>query len=126
VESVSVRKAKASELDEIVRMHLSLQEHLEGSNSSIWRYTEDKKRSLKQQYAKHLQDENSLVLVVRAGAKTVGLLLATVSHRTEYVPSVVGSLSSIYVGENHRRRGIGSRLIKEAGRLFLRKKAEHV
>lgn len=126
VESVTIRKAEASEIDEIVRMHLSLQEHLESSNSSIWKYTEDKKRSLKQQYIEHLVDENSLVLVADVDAKVVGFLFAAVSSRTEYVPSIVGSLSSIYVRRNYRRRGIGSRLIRGACGFFSSKKAEHI
>lgn len=126
VESVTIRKAEASELDEIVKMHLSLQEHLENSNSSIWKYTEDKKRLLKQQYTEHLVDESSLVLVAEGEAKVVGFLLATVSYRTDYVPNIVGSLSSIYVGRNYRRRGIGSRLIGKACRFFSLKKAEHI
>jgi ribosomal protein S18 acetylase RimI-like enzyme len=126
VENVTIRKADASELDQIIKMHLSLQGHLENSNSCVWRYTEAKKRSLKQQYVEHLMDENSLVLVAEVDAKVVGFLLATVSHRAEYLPSIVASLSSIYVGRSYRRRGIGSRLIGEACRFFSLKKAKRI
>lgn len=107
-------------------MHLSLQEQLENNNSSIWKYTENKKRLLERQYAEHLVDENSLVLVAEAEAKVVGFLLATVSARTEYVPSIIGSLSTIFVEENYRRQGIGSRLIRKAYRFFSSKKAENI
>jgi ribosomal protein S18 acetylase RimI-like enzyme len=126
VENVTIRKAKASELGEIVKMHLSLQEHLENSSSSIWKYTEDMKRLLRQQYTEHLVNENSLLLVAEVEANVVGFLLATVSSRTEYLPSIVGTLSSIYIGRNYRRRGIGSRMIREACEFFSSKKAEHI
>ena len=124
--SLTVRKAESSELKGIVKMHLSLQEQLQNSNSSLWKYTESKKRLLERQYAKHLVDENSLVLVAEVEAKVLGFLLATVSARTEYVPSNIGSLSSIFIEENSRRRGIGSRLIREACRFFSAKKAENI
>jgi len=126
VESVIIRKAEATELAEIAKMHLSLQEHLENSNSSIWKYTKERKRLLKQQYTERLAEENSLVLVAEVRAKIAGFLLATVSSRTDYIPRIIGSLSSIYVHENYRRRGIGSRLVREACRFFSAKKAEHI
>jgi len=91
MENVTIRKAKVHELDEIVEMHMSLQEHLENSSSSIWRYTKEKKRLLRQQYTEHLADENSIVLVAEARAKIVGFLLATISSRTDYIPNVLGS-----------------------------------
>ena len=126
MDSVTIRKAEASELNQIIGMHLSLQRHLENSNSRIWKYTEAKKQSLKQQYVNHLIDENSLFLVAEVDGKVVGFLLAMVSNRTEYLPSIVGNLSSIYVERSYRRRGFGSRLIREACKFFSLKKAERI
>jgi len=126
MESVTIRKAETSERGAIIKMHLALQKHLENSNSSIWRHTEEKRRVLKQQYAEQLVDENSLVLIAAVEAHVVGFLLATVSSRTEYVPSIVGTLSSVYVRRNYRRQGIGSQLIKEACRFFSLKQAEQI
>ncbi len=47
VKDLKIRKAEPSDLDKIVEMQLSLQEHLENSNPSIWRYTREKKELLK-------------------------------------------------------------------------------
>ena len=71
-------------------------------------------------------DKNSLVLVAEVEAQIVGFLLATVTSRTEYEPSIIGNLSSIYVRSNYRRRGVGSRLIREACRFFSVKNAKHI
>ena len=52
VKDLKIRKAEPSDLDKIVEMQLSLQEHLENSNPSIWRYTREKKELLKQDLEK--------------------------------------------------------------------------
>ena len=95
MEGVTIRKADISDLYELVGMALSLQEHIENCSSSVWKHTDDRKRSLRKQYTEHLLDENSLVLIAEDKAKIVGLLLATVVSRTDYIPSIVGSLSSV-------------------------------
>jgi ribosomal protein S18 acetylase RimI-like enzyme len=126
MKSMTIRKAAISDLDEIVEMALFLQEHIENCSSSVWKHTDNRKRSLKKQYTEHLLDENSLVLIVEDKTKIIGLLLATVVSRADYLPSIVGSLSSVYVEKTHRRQGIGSMLIREACRFFHSKKAENI
>jgi len=126
MEGVKTRRAKISETDEVFNMHLSLQKHLENSSSSIWRYTEERKKLLKQQYTEWLTDKNSIVLVAEVGTKATGFLVATVSYRMDYSPNTVGNISAVYVQEKYRRRGIGSELVKEACRFFAAKKAKHI
>lgn len=119
-----IRKAEISDLDMVVDMQLSLQRHLEKCSSSVWRYTEERKKFLRQDYVKYLADENSLLLVAELKGEVVGFLSSTVAHRTDHLPKIIGNISSIYIQENFRRQGIGSRLVREACRFFRSKNAE--
>jgi len=126
MKGVTTRRARIFETNKIFNMHLSLQKHLENCSSSIWRYTEEIKKLLKQQYTEWLADKNSIVLVAEVGTKVTGFLVATVNYRTDYSPNTTGNISAVYVEKKFRRRGIGSELVKEACRFFAAKKAKHI
>ena len=121
-----IRKAEASELDLIVEMQLSLQRHLENCSSSIWRYTEERKKLLRQDYEKYLTDKDSLLLVAELKGKVVGFISLNVTRRTDHLPNIIGNIGSIYILENLRRQSIGKRLVREACQFFKSKNAENL
>ena len=126
MKDLEIRKADSSDLDKIVEMQLSLQEHLENSNPLIWRYTKEKKELLKRDLENQFMDENHLILVAEVKGEIVGFVHAEVQHRTTHIPAIIGSIANIFVHKNFRRKGIGSRLIQEVYRFFRTKNVKDV
>jgi len=126
VKDLKIRKAEPSDLDKIVEMQLSLQEHLENSNPSIWRYTREKKELLKQDLEKQFMDDDHLILLAEVKGEIVGFAHAEVQYRTTHIPAIIGSIANIFVYKKFRRQGIGSRLVQEICRFFRRKNVKDI
>lgn len=108
-----IRRAVGSDVERLVELRLLLQQHVEESSRSIWRITEEGRRLLRQKVVDDLAGSGSLVLVAEMGGRIVGFVHGEVMHRTDYLPRSVGSISTVYVAREFRRRGVGARLIKE-------------
>jgi ribosomal protein S18 acetylase RimI-like enzyme len=126
MKSLTIRRATSSDADTIVRLRLLLQEHVEGSNTLIWRITERGKRLLKQEIRKDLSNRNIRVLLAEVGGKTIGFAHGEVARRSDYAPRTVGHISLLYVVRRFRRKGVGRRLMKELCKLYDSNKAEHL
>jgi ribosomal protein S18 acetylase RimI-like enzyme len=121
-----IRKAVSSDVERLVELRLFLQQHCEESNPSVWRITQEGKELLKQKVEDDLLERNSQVLVAEVDGEVVGFGQGEVAHRTDYLPKSVGSISTLYVRKKFRRRGIGTRLVKELCKLFSLEGAEQV
>ena len=124
--NLEIRKAKPSDLDEIFKMQLSLQKHLEKSNPSIWRYTKEKEDQIRQNFENQFKDENHLLLIAEVKGEPVGLAHGEVQHRTTHTPETIGWISTVFVHENFRRQGVGRRLVKEICRFFKSKNVKDI
>jgi len=123
---LSLRRAVLSDVDAIVTMQLSLQRHLEKSNSLIWRYTDEKKKLIKKNLEEQIADENHLILIAEVKKEVVGFAHGEVRHRSTHLPAIIGSIATVFIDKDFRRRGIGSRLIQEICGFFRSKKVEDV
>lgn len=121
-----IRNATSSDLKKLVELQLSLQRHAEKSNPLIWRITEEGKALIRQKFEKTLSDSNSRILVAEMSGEVVGFSQGEVVHRTDYLPESVGTISLLYVVENFRRRGVGSRLVEKLCQFFIKEKVEQV
>ena len=123
---LTIRRASASDIDELLELRLSLQRHVEASNPWIWRITEEGRSRLKQELEQMLEDgEGRMVVAVKEG-DLVGFGYGRVAHRTDYLPKRVGFISMVYVQENSRMQGVGSRLVGELCRFFRSENVEDV
>jgi ribosomal protein S18 acetylase RimI-like enzyme len=121
-----IRKAVPSDARRLVELRLFLQQHCEESNPSIWRITREGRALLKQKVEGNLLERNSQVLVAEVYGEVVGFAHGEVTHRTDYLPKSVGSISTLYVIKRFRRRGIGTRLVKELCKVLRLEGAEQV
>jgi len=121
-----VRNAMTSDLKKLVELRLSLQQHVEKSNSLIWRITKEGTRILKQKFEETLRDSNSSMVVAEIDGEVIGFAYGQVVSRTDYLPERVGHISTIYVSKSFRRRGIGIRLVEELCQFFIRENVEQV
>jgi len=126
MDHLQIRKVGVSELDRIVELQLALQRHSEACSASIWRYTAERTQLLRQEYETYVGDENRLLLVAVFNGTIVGFLSSMVSQRTDQLPPIIGTIGSLFIQDAFRRRGIGSRLVRDACQFFKSKRVEDV
>lgn len=114
----SIRKATPSDIDKLVQLRLLLQQHCEESNPMIWHMTEEGKTILKQRVQNELSINNSHVLIAEVNGEIIGSAHGEITRRTDYTPKTVGSISTVYVVREFRKRGVGALLVKQLCELF--------
>lgn len=122
----TIREAKPTDKDELLTMGLALQWHDEASNPRIWKVTEEGKRRIDTTVDEMLSDEEGIAIVAEENGKPVGFAWGHVVHRTDYTPKAVGFIRLIYLKEEYRRRGTGTRMVWEICRFFRAKGVEEV
>jgi GNAT superfamily N-acetyltransferase len=106
-------------LDRLVALLLALQDHLEASNSELWRMSPEARDQLKPKVAARLDAPNGCVLVaehVQDGV--VGVIFGRVITSKRYDPPRAGSVDQAVVRADHRRAGVGTLLVAELCRFF--------
>jgi ribosomal protein S18 acetylase RimI-like enzyme len=111
--NATIRKVRASDRDELVRMRLRMQEHMEAANPGIWRITEEGRKQIGPDIEGVLSDGNGRILIAEKEGAVIGFAHERVVSRETYTPRTVGHIDTIYVEPAQRRRGIGSGLVRE-------------
>jgi GNAT superfamily N-acetyltransferase len=115
----TIRRAAKADLDRLVVLLLALQDHLEASNPDLWRMTPEARSQLRGKLAARLDAHNGCVLVaehVQDGV--VGVIFGRVVSSNRYDPSRAGSVDQAFVRADHRREGMGTRLVAGLCRFF--------
>jgi len=107
-----IRPAKPDDREELTRMRLELQDHLEARNPDIWRLTPEGRENLSAQIDEMLQDEAGILLVAETDSPC-GYIYGRVSRRTTLTPETVGFIYGIFVDGHERRKGTATRLVRE-------------
>jgi ribosomal protein S18 acetylase RimI-like enzyme len=115
---IAVRKATFSDVEKLTKLRLLLQQHCEESNSQIWQMTDEGKALLKRKVENDLINVSSRIFIAEINGNIVGFAHGDVSHRTDYLPENVGSISTVYVNSNFRRKGVGALLIRRVCEFF--------
>ncbi|MFX1562929.1 MAG: GNAT family N-acetyltransferase [Promethearchaeota archaeon] len=123
---MQVRKATASDKQSLLQLRTSLQEHVEESNDGIWKITEMGMQKLEQDVDQMLSNTEGLVLIAEKDRNIMGFAYGQVVQRADYTPKRVGFINMIFIQENHRRQGIGTKLVQRLCQLFKSKAAEHI
>jgi len=121
-----IRNVETSDLEELVKLRLSFQHHMEASNPRVWRITEEGRSHLREDTEQKLINEEGRMLVAVTEKELVGFAYGEVSHRTTYTPNVIGQISIVYVREEFRRQGVGKQLVEELCQFFRSKNVEEV
>lgn len=115
----TIRPARLSDLDRLVELLIELQDHLEAVNPELWRMTDQARKELRGQVAARLTAPGSCVLVAehqRDGV--VGTISGRILTNRRYTPERTGTIDQVFVRKEHRRLGIGSRLVAALCRFF--------
>jgi GNAT superfamily N-acetyltransferase len=101
-------------MERLVELLLSLQDHLEASNPEVWRMEPQARTQFRGQVASRLRAPDTCSLVAeheRDGV--VGVIFGRIIVNKRYSPPRTGMVDQVFVAENHRRAGVGSRLVAE-------------
>jgi GNAT superfamily N-acetyltransferase len=96
----------------LIELLLALQDHVESSNADLWRMKRDARHNLRGQVISRLGAVNSCALVAEHDEDgVVGLIFGRIIVNNRYTPSQAGQIDQAFVRADHRRTGVGSRLV---------------
>jgi GNAT superfamily N-acetyltransferase len=125
--SYMIRPAQASDLDRLVELLLALQDHVEAANPNLWRMKPEARGNLKGQIAGRLQADLGCALVAQHEEDgVIGVIFGRVVTNNRYMPSRAGQVDQVFVRSDHRRAGVGSRLLAELCRFFAAEEVEDI
>ena len=115
----TIRPAQRSDLDRLTALNLALQDHLEASNPNLWQMSDQARAQLKGQLVARLAAPDSCVLVAEHTEDgVVGVIYGRIATNKGYTPSRTGMVDQAFVQPQHRRQGVGARLVAELCRFF--------
>ena len=125
--SYSLRPAQPADLDGLIELLLALQDRIEASNPDLWRMKPGARRNLKGQIGARLEAANSCALVAEHEEDgVVGLIFGRIVVNNRYTPSRAGQVDQAFVRADHRRAGVGSRLVALLCRFFASEDVEDI
>ena len=115
-----VRDATLEDVDEIVRMRLRLQGHLEESNPRVWQLSQKSISELAEFCRERIEDSDSKLVVVEDTEKEelVGFGHGRISEHDEYIPEKSGGIDDIWIEPYHRRKGLCKRMMTQLLHFF--------
>lgn len=123
----AIRKAQISDLDRLAELLQALQDHLEASNPDLWRLKPKARSNLKGQVAGRLASENCCALVAEHDEDgVVGVIFGRIIANHRYTPSRAGQVDQAFVHVDHRRAGLGKKLVRELCRFFATEEVEDI
>lgn len=126
MDELEIKEANKSDIKILKDMMISLQELEENANSYVWRITDDGENSLKKEIGGRIEEEDSRILVAQKDGEILGFVSGEVKQQKEYKPKRYGFISSLFVEKEYRRKGIGTRLVKELVKFFKTKDVEEI
>jgi len=115
-----VRAAVVDDIEDLVRMRLSLQGHIQSKNTDLWGISRKRISRLNGFYRLEIENADSRVLVVedlKAGG-IVGMAMGKKLVNENYIPNTTGKIEDVWIEPPHRRKGLCSRLIADLVRFF--------
>jgi len=115
-----IKVVTGEDIDGVVRMRLSLQEHLSRRNSDLWKLSPKRASELSEFYRKMMSNKGIRMLVIHdAETKSnVGMGLGRIQTHDEFVPSKSGRIDDIWIDPAHRRKGLCTSLVSHLVEFF--------
>jgi GNAT superfamily N-acetyltransferase len=122
-----LRPARAADLDSLTELLLALQDRIEASNPDLWRMKPEARHNMKGQIGGRLRGPTTCALVAEHDEDgVVGVIFGRIAVNSRYTPSRAGQIDQAFVRADHRRGGIGSRLVALLCRFFASEGVEDI
>ena len=123
----SLRPVEPADLDRLIELLLALQDQIEASNPDLWRMVPEARRNLKGQIGGRLKATDSCGLVAdHEEDGVIGAIFGRIVVNNRYTPSRAGQIDQAFVRADHRRSGVGSRLVALLCRFFASEGVEDI
>jgi ribosomal protein S18 acetylase RimI-like enzyme len=115
-----IKIATVEDIDGLVRMRLSLQNHLSKSNPSIWELSPKGLSAQPEFYRKMLSNEDIGFLVVydKETDENVGMAFGWKLTNDQFIPNKSGRIEDMWVDPAHRKKGLCKRLLSDLVQFF--------
>jgi len=115
----TLRAAEPGDLGRLIELLLALQDHIEAANPDLWRMDTEARTNLRGQISARLQpDENCALVVEHEQDGVIGVIFGRIIVNNRYTPSRAGQIDQAFVRGDHRRAGVGTRLVAGLCRFF--------
>ena len=117
--SYTIRRAKTSDLADLKRMRIALQDLLAGRDPRVWRLSQELTDTLEDFYARIMEkDENRIFVAAPLAGRPVGMLLVRVIDNPNMDPRPFGRIDDAWVDPDWRERGVMTSLTRAAARFL--------
>ena len=123
---MTIRRARESDLGDLVAHHRLLREHLESANPRLWAPPPERSTRSRALYDECLRSDSAVVFVADQDGRIMGSITARVDERLGTGPKVVGHIQAAFVLKEWRGRGVGAALVGAVLDFFESKGAEDI
>jgi ribosomal protein S18 acetylase RimI-like enzyme len=115
-----IKIATIEDIDDLVRMRLSLQEHLSKSNPFIWELSPKRLSDQPEFYRKMISNEDIRLLVIydKETNANVGMAFGWKIANDQFIPKESGRIEDMWIDPAHRKKGLCKRLLSDLVQFF--------
>ena len=115
-----IKMATTEDIDDLVRMRFSLQEHMSKNNPFLWELSPKRLSEQPEFYRKMMSNEDIKLLVIYdTETKTnVGMTFGWKLTNDQFMPNKSGRIEDMWVDPAHRRKGLCTSLLLKLIQFF--------
>ncbi|MFH1978938.1 MAG: GNAT family N-acetyltransferase [Patescibacteria group bacterium] len=122
---MKIRKANQKDLDdllELAKLQVDYHHKIDNYYKPFSKY-----RGIKKYHEQQLKDRDVRLLVAEdENGKLIGFVDGSITTKPDINFKKIGEIDTIFIKEDHRKKGIGNKLIKELLKWFKEKNIKHV
>jgi ribosomal protein S18 acetylase RimI-like enzyme len=115
-----VKIATTEDIDDLVRMRFSLQEHMSRNNPFLWELSPKRLSEQPEFYRKMMSNEDIRLLVIydEESEKNIGMAFGWKLTNDQFIPNNSGRIEDMWIDPAHRRKGLCKSLLSDLVQFF--------
>jgi ribosomal protein S18 acetylase RimI-like enzyme len=115
-----VKIATTKDIDDLVRMRFSLQEHMSKTTPFLWKLSPKRLSEQVEFYRKMMSNEDIRLLVIydEESKKNIGMAFGWKLTNDQFIPNKSGRIEDMWIDPAHRRKGLCKSLLSELVQFF--------
>ena len=115
-----IRDAIHEDVDKLVKMRLSLQNHMSENNSFLWQMSQKLISEQPDFYRDMIKDKDAKLIVIqdKKTESIIGMGLGRKVKHDEFIPNKSGRIDGVWIDPAYRKHGFCKRLVSELLEFF--------